>query len=154
MRIIICSMLLLLFSSQYAKGSELDCLTEALYFEARSEPFIGQLAVANVILERVNSRSFPNTVCGVVHAGVEWNGAPVRHRCAFSYWCDGKHERMVNIEAEKESRNIARMAIDGIVYAGVHGATHYHASYVKPEWAGRFYFLIRIGKHLFYEGEY
>ena len=142
--------LIFLMSIEPSQADEMECLTEAVYFEARSEPFIGQLAVANVIMERVRSSEFPNTVCSVVHDATEWNGVPIRNRCAFSYWCDGKHERMTDKEAYKTARNVARMAIDGVLYEAVMGSTFYHASYVQPEWSTNFNFLTRIGKHLFY----
>ena len=77
--------LIFLMSVEPSQADEMECLTEAVYFEARSEPFIGQLAVANVIMERVRSSEFPNTVCSVVHDAAEWNGVPIRNRCAFSY---------------------------------------------------------------------
>ena len=77
------------------KASELNCLVEAVYYEARSEPLIAQLAVANVVLERVRDERFPNTICEVVHQGrYNRKGHPIRHKCMFSYWCDGKPERM------------------------------------------------------------
>ena len=63
-----------------AKPTEVECLTEAIYFEARGESFVGQLAVANVILERVRDSRFPPTVCEVVHAGRYWEGNPIRNR--------------------------------------------------------------------------
>jgi spore germination cell wall hydrolase CwlJ-like protein len=64
-----------------------NCLAEAVYFEARSEPFIGQIAVAGVVLERVQRPEYPNNVCDVVHQGHYVGGMPIRNRCAFSYWC-------------------------------------------------------------------
>ena len=69
---------------------ERQCLVEAIYFEGRSESLLAQLAIANVILERVKLINFPNTVCDVVKQGRYYKGHPVRHKCAFSYWCDGK----------------------------------------------------------------
>ena len=86
---ILSSLLLLLLISP-AKADERTCLVEAVYFEARSETLIGKLAVANVILERMYNKSFPNTICGVVKQGRYWEGKPVRNKCQFSYWCDGK----------------------------------------------------------------
>ena len=139
------------FSSQAnAKQSDVECLTEAIYFEARGEPFIGQLAVANVIMERVRDHRFPATVCEVVHAGRYWEGNPVRNRCAFSYWCDGKLEIMKEKQAYKTAQDIAEMAINGVMYEDVQGATFYHASYVMPYWVKDLDFITRIGKHLFY----
>jgi len=105
---------------------QMSCLAEAVYFEARSETFLGQLAVAGVVLERVERPEFPNTVCEVVHYGHYLNGAPIKNRCAFSYWCDG------------------------VRVADTDGATHYHASYVMPKWASNYTLMSRIGVHLFY----
>ena len=76
---------------------EIGCLVEAVYFEARGESLAGKVAVINVILERVDSRYFPNSICGVVHDGVYREGMPVKYKCAFSYWCDGKPERYGNL---------------------------------------------------------
>ena len=139
------------FSSQAnAKQSDIECLTEAIYFEARGEPFIGQLAVANVIMGRVRDHRFPPTVCEVVHAGRYWEGTPIRNRCAFSYWCDGKPEIMKDKQALKTAGDVARMAVDGVLYEEIQGATFYHASYVSPYWIKNLEFVTRIGKHLFY----
>tara|TARA_R110002049_G_scaffold106885_1_gene254415 strand:+ start:188 stop:727 length:540 start_codon:yes stop_codon:yes gene_type:complete len=133
-----------------AKANEVDCLVEAIYFESRSEEFIGQLAVANVILERVRSPKFPDTVCTVVHDGQYYKGVPVKHRCAFSYWCDGKKEIMKDKQALTMAKRVAHMALDGIILEDVQGATYYHASYANPKWASQFELASRIGKHLFY----
>ena len=141
---------LILNSKANATESDDKCLTEAVYFEARSEPFIGQLAVANVIMERVRDHRFPTTVCKVVHAGRYWEGNPVRNRCAFSYWCDGKPEIMKEKQAHKTAQDVARMAINGVMYEEVQGATFYHASYVMPYWIKELDFITRVGKHLFY----
>ena len=131
---------------------ERKCLVEAIYFEARSEPLIAQLAIANVILERVKSIQFPNTVCTVVKQGRYYKGHPIRHKCAFSYWCDGKSEKMYNEEAKQEAIKVAAMATDGILVDLTLYATHYHAIYVNPYWASnqRFEKLGQIGSHIFY----
>ena len=136
-----------------AKSSELNCLVEAVYYEARSEPITAQLAVANVVLERVRNDKFPNTICGVVHQG-KYNkkGQPIRHKCMFSYWCDGKPERMKEIEALKTAISVSEMAINGVVVDITAGATHYHATYVRPDWIHSFTFmeLGQVGRHIFY----
>ena len=111
-----------------------DCLAEAIYYEGRSEPFIGQLAIANVALTRTTK-----SVCATVH-----------DRCQFSYWCDGKHEIMLDAKAKEHSYMVAKLAMDGAVVGETEGATHYHATYVNPYWAGKLFYLGRIGKHLFY----
>jgi len=127
------------------------CLVEAIYFEARSESFIGQLAVANVILERVSSKYFPNTICKVVKSGSYFKGNPVKNRCTFSYWCDGKPERMYNNLSYKRAITVKDLALSGIVVATVNKATHYHALYVNPKWAKEMKKLSQIGKHIFYK---
>ena len=141
---------MILSSKAAAKQSDIECLTEAIYFEARGEPFLGQLAVANVVMERVRDNRFPPTVCEVVHSGRYWEGNPIRNRCAFSYWCDGKPEIMKDKQALKVAVSVAKMAIDNVVYEEIQGATFYHASYVNPYWVNKLEFITRIGKHLFY----
>tara|TARA_B100001939_G_scaffold122998_1_gene106651 strand:- start:164 stop:643 length:480 start_codon:yes stop_codon:yes gene_type:complete len=139
-------------STAYAEETdELSCLVEAVYHEARSESFIGQLAVANVIIERVNLEHFPDTICGVVHSARRWKGKIVKHRCAFSYYCDGKKEwATVNKEALNTAYDAASLAIKGVVVLSTLGATHYHASYVSPKWLLEMRKLEQIGTHIFY----
>ncbi len=117
---------------------QLDCLVEAVYFEGRSEPLIGQMAIANVVLNRVRSSRYPNDVCSVVH-----------QRGQFSYYWDGKHERMNEPEAAIVAKNISSLALEGgTVELG--GATHYHATYVDPHWSNSMTFVRQIGIHKFY----
>jgi len=135
------------------KADEHTCLIEAVYFEARSETFTGKLAVANVILERMYSKSFPNTICGVVKQGIYWKGNPVRNKCQFSYWCDGKSESMNNISALQEVVKAVQLALDGAMLRNTLGATHYHAVYVSPSWAvsKEFVLMDTVGEHIFYK---
>ena len=122
---------MIFFSSiAYAEeDKELKCLAEAVYHEARSESFTGQLAVANVIIERANLSKFPNTICKVVHAGKYWKGNIVRNKCAFSYYCDGKKEwASVEKEALDTAYHVSSLALDGVTLLSTLGATHYHAS--------------------------
>jgi|TARA_R110002012_G_scaffold264488_1_gene447850 spore germination cell wall hydrolase CwlJ-like protein len=136
----------------YAESdAEYHCLVEAIYFEARSESQIGQLAVANVILERVRQLSYPNTICKVVH---QWKGHPKLNGCSFSYYCDGKKEVMHEKEALLLAMDIATLALDGAVVEDIWGATHYHTRYVEPYWIGEMSYLGSIGDHLFYERSY
>ena len=144
---------MIFFSSiAYAEeDTELNCLVEAVYHEARSESFTGQLAVANVIIERANLAQFPNTICKVVHAGKYWKGNIIRHKCAFSYYCDGKKEwSSVEKEALDTAYQVSSLALDGVTLMSTLGATHYHASYVSPFWANNMERLQQIGKHIFY----
>lgn len=127
-----------------------NCLAEAVYFEARSEPLIGQIAVAGVVLERVQRPEYPDNVCDVVHQGHYVGGMPIRNRCAFSYWCDGKPEEINDELAWGQALYVAELALDGVRVADTETATHYHASYVKPNWSDDMTFMARIGLHLFY----
>jgi spore germination cell wall hydrolase CwlJ-like protein len=134
------------------KADDFNCLVEALYHEARSESFIGMLSVANVILTRKESSNFPDTICKVVHQGKYWKGNPIKDKCHFSYWCDGRPERFTDMEGLIKSINVAEMSLNGIQIKQTVGATHYHASYVTPGWASdpNFKSLGQIGTHVFY----
>ena len=140
------SMMALMPYSALADEAE-TCMTEALYFEARSEGPVGMLAVANVILQRVRSPSFPDDVCAVVHQGIMTSRGMLRNACQFSYFCDGKKEKMVDSRSEEEALYISRLARDGAVVAAIEGSIHYHAWYVNPSWSN---YKGRVGNHLFY----
>ena len=132
--------------------TERKCLVEAIYFEGRSESVLAQLAIANVILERVKQPAFPDTVCKVVRAGRYYKGNPIRNKCAFSYWCDGKSEKMYNKNAKEIAIEVATMAVKGVLVDSTMYATHYHATYVYPYWARHYTFEIigQLGFHIFY----
>ena len=123
--------------SNAAKADEQACLIEAVYFEARSESFMAQLAVANVIIERVKRNSYPKTICGVVRQGVYRNGKP---------------ENISNTRAYEVATNVSKLAMQGAIVAHTEGATHYHATYVEPYWAFGINFtnLGQVGNHIFY----
>ena len=142
----------LLLTVSSVQADEMNCLVEALYHEARSEEIVPMIAVGNVIMERVRSERFPNTVCEVVHQGKYWKYAPILNQCQFSYWCDGKPEKFNDMEALYKSMEVASMVFQGIVLKQTMGATHYHASYVRPFWSlsSRFKLLEQVGTHLFY----
>ena len=116
-----------------------QCLRDAIYFEARGESLRGQFAVAEVILNRVDSSRYPQTICGVV-----------KQSCQFSYTCDGQSDRPTNAAASDVAGRIARVMIDGAPRALTMGATHFHNRSVRPGWAGRFAQTAAIGGHLFY----
>ncbi len=122
-----------------------QCLTQAVYFEAASEPDAGQRAVAQVVLNRVAHVTYPNTVCGVVFQGSER-----RTGCQFSFTCDGALNRVPNRFFWDRARNVARAALAGYVYAPVGLATHYHTIAVHPYWAPSLNYLGTIGAHRFY----
>jgi len=119
------------------------CLATALYFEARGESLHGQAAVAEVILNRVETSAYPNSICGVVNqAG---NGG-----CQFSYVCDGKPETIGDRRAWDVAARIARAMLDGAPRELTQGATHFHTPAVNPKWARSFTKTARIGSHIFY----
>ena len=132
---------------------QITCLTEAVYFEARSENFIGQLAVANVILNRVRHVKFPNTVCDVVHEGRYWKGNPVRNKSQFSYWCDGKSEKMKDKTALEQAKNIAILSLAGARIDRMENVLYYHASYMRPYWISYVDRVEKIGTHIFYRSK-
>ena len=129
------------------KGSEreLYCLSEAIYYEARGESIEGQIAVAEVIINRVDSKHYPNTVCGVVA-----QGADRLNSCQFSYKCDGQPERMSNASAARRAHDVAILLMKGERRSLTDEATHYHADYVNPYWAKSLTRTARHGSHVFY----
>lgn len=128
-----------------AGDSEWRCLTEALYFEARGEPLRGVFAVAEVVLNRVDSPDYPNTVCGVVH-----QGSGGLYQCQFTYTCDGLSDVATDQAAWNRVGQVARAMLDGAPRTLTDGATHYHTRSVNPSWANRFPRTAEVGAHLFY----
>ncbi len=126
--------------------AEHNCMARAIYFEARGESTLGQLAVANVIINRVATDVYPDTICGVVYQNEQR-----RNACQFSFACDGKSDVPNNDRYWEQSQRVATQAISGgrRIYA-VEGATHYHADYVSPRWARSMTMLKKIGVHIFY----
>ncbi|MCA0928635.1 cell wall hydrolase [Ruegeria profundi] len=125
------------------------CLAEALYFEARGESVRGQFAVAEVILNRVESGRFPDSVCGVIK-----QGTGKKYQCQFTYTCDGRKEVIREKKAYERVAKVARAAIDGIAKELTEGATHYHTTAVRPSWARVYKETARIGVHIFYRHNY
>jgi spore germination cell wall hydrolase CwlJ-like protein len=125
--------------------AEWRCLTEALYFEARGEDIRGIFAVAEVILNRVDSKRFPSTVCGVVH-----QGTGEKYQCQFTYTCDGLDEAIREPRAWARVGKVARLMLDGAPRVLTDGATHYHTLAVDPRWARTFSLVSTIGEHHFY----
>lgn len=123
---------------------DLDCLTEAVYYEARGETSRGQAAVAQVVMNRVASPKFPKTVCGVVFQGA------ATHGCQFSFVCDGSLRQRHDAEAWERARRIAARALSGAVLADVGKATHFHAAGVQPDWGPRMLRVAQVGLHVFY----
>tara|TARA_R100001132_G_C3240174_1_gene71245 strand:- start:116 stop:580 length:465 start_codon:yes stop_codon:yes gene_type:complete len=134
-----------------ARGEEQVCLAEAMYFEARDQGTLGMLAVGVVIQNRVDHPKYPGTICGVVRQGRYWNGNPIRDKCQFSYWCDGRPERPAEKEAWEEAESIAKLLLRTEVdVVGLEHATHYHATWVTPRWSKFLEPCSKIGQHIFY----
>jgi spore germination cell wall hydrolase CwlJ-like protein len=123
----------------------IECLTAAVYYEARSQGEEGQRAVAQVVLNRVRDRAFPDSVCGVVY-----QGSLRRTGCQFSFTCDGSMAFRRDPAAWGRAREIAVAALSGQVFAPVGSATFYHANYVLPWWASSMDRIATIGAHIFY----
>ena len=129
-----------------AKGdAQWHCLSEALYFEARGESVMGQFAVAEVIMNRVDSSRFPSSLCRVIH-----QGTGQRFQCQFTYTCDGRSENIGDRGAWNSVAKIARLMLDGKTRDLTNGATHYHTKSVNPRWARIFPRTATIGAHHFY----
>ncbi|MEC7763975.1 MAG: cell wall hydrolase [Pseudomonadota bacterium] len=126
-------------------GEQWRCFTEALYFEARGETHKGLFAVAEVILNRVESPAFPNSLCGVIR-----QGTGRRHACQFSFTCDGEPETVHNRAAWERVGKVARVMMDGAPRTLTSGATFYHTTHVQPGWARRLAHTAQIGVHRFY----
>lgn len=121
------------------------CLAAALYHEGRDQPLLGQIAIGNVVLHRVQSPKYPNDICGVIKEGGEKRG-----KCQFSFYCDGKSDEMRNAEARKIAISLSIGLMIGLMPDNVDGAIFYHADYVSPNWPFAEY-EITIGNHLFYK---
>jgi spore germination cell wall hydrolase CwlJ-like protein len=133
-------------SQPKANGSqEWRCLAEALYFEARGETVKGQFAVAEVIMNRVQSERFPGSLCGVIH-----QGTGKKYQCQFTYTCDGRAEVIAEPGAFARVGKIARAIMDGQAPKLTDGATHYHTTAVRPKWSRVYTRTAQIGVHLFY----
>ncbi len=125
------------------------CLSQAIYFEARGEPTLGQIAVANVVMNRVRSPYYPDNVCAVVYQNYK-----KRMRCQFTFACDGLSDQPRDPKAWKKSQKIARQVLDGKKrLSSMSNALFYHADYVRPDWSRKFRTVKRIGKHIFYRNQ-
>jgi len=126
---------------------ELYCMAAAVYYEARGESRLGQRAVAQVVMNRVESKRYPNTVCAVV-----FQGESKRNRCQFSFACDGKPESPRPGKSWSLAMDIAKRFEGGERLESVSEALNYHADYVKPRWSRSMRRISKIGRHIFLKG--
>lgn len=125
---------------------QLNCLAVAIYFEARGEPYWGQVAVAQVIANRARKAGFPNSICGVVY-----QNASRRWRCQFSFACDGKSDIARNRKVWRKMQKVATdVSLGSARLEELREATHFHTARVHPKWARDFRRVKRIGHHIFY----
>jgi len=150
--------------------SDIECMARNIYFEAGNQSKAGMIAVARVVMNRVQDRRFPDNVCDVIYEGPmreSWKTKqdpnikeenrifyPVRDRCQFSWYCDGKPDDIVSKEnniAWRQAQDIAYLVLVHNKYNGiVDGATHYHADYVDPSWNKTITLITHIDDHIFY----
>lgn len=128
-----------------AELAQQRCLAEAIYYEARSETRSGQIAVAQVVQNRVRSKHYPDTICGVVYQGAER-----RTGCQFSFTCDGSTEREPKGASWRMSKAVAKMVVTQPPRNLVNRSTHYHTTEVNPVWSGTLEKTRTVGSHIFY----
>ena len=128
-------------------NSMLMCLALNVYHEARSDDMLGQYAVAHVVMNRVQHDKFPDDTCAVVHQGYHKG----KHKCQFSWYCDGKSDTPHDPEAWAWAVLVAYDVLPSRVPDPTYGATHYHATYVKPYWADHYKQTVTLGSHIFYK---
>jgi spore germination cell wall hydrolase CwlJ-like protein len=131
-----------------SRGRAVECLAQAVYYEAATEGVDGERAVAQVVLNRMRHPGFPPTVCGVVY-----QGSNLPTGCQFTFTCDGSLARTPIPSLWAQAKRVATEALNGHVFAPVGHATHYHANYVLPYWADSLAKQVQIGRHIFYRLE-
>jgi spore germination cell wall hydrolase CwlJ-like protein len=134
-----------------SKEDQIQALALNMYHEARGEGFEAMQLVGEVTLNRVNSRHFPDGICDVVYqARVDQNGNPIRHKCQFSWYCDGRSDKPRDEEMWGVSVEIAEGLVNGTLSLIGIDATHYHTTAVNPWWSKRYTEIGRHGNHVFY----
>ena len=128
-----------------SRDRAIECMTQAVYYEAAGEGADGERAVAQIILNRMRHPAYPATVCGVVYQGAERTTG-----CQFTFTCDGSLARLPVPSLWKQARQIAEQALGGKVFAPVGHSTHYHADFVLPYWADSLDKSVQVGRHIFY----
>jgi spore germination cell wall hydrolase CwlJ-like protein len=133
---------------------DIQCLTENIYFEARSQSTAGWLGIASVTINRFRSEKFPDSICGVVYQGPthEVSNVPLKNKCQFSWYCDGVAEYVEDVEMFFEIMRFTEIILNSqvMMFDVTDGATHYHNDSVEPHWAKSMTRTIRIDNHIFY----
>ena len=137
-------------------NNDIYCMAQNIYFEAGNQPLAGKVAVAHVVLNRLEHPNYPTDVCGVIYQAKwkeNWLGEmiPIRNQCQFSWYCDGKSDDPVDSPTWLKSLHIARDVIQGAYPDITEGSTHYHNDSVYPYWADSLNETVVINEHLFYK---
>tara|TARA_A100001011_G_scaffold59222_1_gene58676 strand:+ start:2716 stop:3363 length:648 start_codon:yes stop_codon:yes gene_type:complete len=141
------------------KQESIICLAKNAYFEARNQSVLSQIAVSQVVMNRVQSPDFPNTVCGVVYEAQlsKWykekmdKEVPLKHKCQFSWYCDGKADIITDVQSYKIALAVAHQVLSKYTMHDVtDGAVFYHAYYVNPRWAKEKIKTVVHEDHIFY----
>lgn len=128
-----------------AEMQGVKCLAEAIYYESRSESYAGQKAVAEVIQNRVKSKHYPNSICGVVYEGSERKTG-----CQFSFTCDGSTDKTPSGQHWETAKDVAAISMTGGYTPFMGRATHYHTLDINPHWADNLHTIGEVGDHKFY----
>ena len=136
-------------------GPDVTCMAMNIYMEAGNQSVAGKLAVGHVTLNRVDMERYPSSVCGVVTQGPTYQTKsgmtfPVKWRCQFSWFCDGKADKPVDSITWNESIHLAKKILHNRMYDFTDGATHYHNDQVSPAWSRQLKKIVVIDKHTFY----
>ncbi len=144
------------FASEEEETYDRYCMAQNIYFEAANQSFAGKLAVAHVVINRMEDLQFPNTVCDVIYQAktyTNWKGneVPIRNQCQFSWYCDGKSDEPVDSKTWIKSLYIADLALTGEYKDITEGSLWYHADYILPYWADQLEYVTQIDDHIFYK---
>ena len=132
-------------ASADARLEDLECLAKNIYFEGRNQPWVGQVAIAQVTLNRVKSAAFPSTICEVVKQ-------KKRNICQFSWYCDGKSDQPKDVKDYDKATDVAIQVYSGTIPDVTEGSLWYHATYIRrPFWAYSMKEMVKINEHIFYK---
>ena len=133
-------------------NEELKCMAENIYFEGRAEPMVGKIAIGHVVMNRIEDKRFPDTVCGVVKQTKFYpSGRIDLHSCQFSWYCDGKSDKPRDKKCWDDALLIAEVMITYSAIDVTDGALWYHSRKVQPEWSMVYVKTVSIDNHIFYK---
>ena len=139
-----------LLNTSFSMDNPHHCVASNIYWEARDQSFVGQLAVAHVVNNRIASPHFPNDVCAVVTQGSRSSGEVTLNSCQFSWYCDGKDDYPIDFRAYEKAWQFAVYFLSEKTTDITEGATHYHSTKVNPDWAPTLEKIVEIDQHIFY----